>query len=112
MVINLMLNLYQSVKSKYGATNLIKPLMMKNFKTKNSIGLFTLVVALMVVGCKDKAAEKEVIVAPASTTETRIETTKVIEKEAPKADSSSTSVTVDSKGVKVDTKDVDVKIGN
>lgn len=85
--------------------------MMKKFKTKNSIGLFTLLVALMMLGCKDKAAEKEVIVVPATTTETSTETTKVIEKETP-ADSSSTSVTVDSKGVKVDTKDVDVKIGN
>ena len=55
---------------------------MKNFKTKNSIGFFTLVVLLMMLGCKDKAVEKEVIVMPGTTTETTTkESTKIIEKE-------------------------------
>ena len=84
--------------------------MMKNFKTKKSIGLFTLLVALMMLGCKEKPAEKEVIVVPGTTTEVNTESTKVIENETPV--DSTTSVTVDSKGVKVDTKNVDVKIGN
>ncbi len=85
---------------------------MKNFKTKNSIGFFTLVVLFMMLGCKDKAAEKEVIVMPATTTEnTTIETTKIIEKEVPPADTT-TSITLDKKGLKVEAEKVDVKIGN
>lgn len=83
---------------------------MKNFNTKNSIAFFSLVVLLVAVGCKDQPAEKEVIVVPGTNTETTTETQTIIEKEAP-ADST-TSITVDKKGVKVDSKKVDVKIGN
>lgn len=86
---------------------------MKNLKTKNSIGFFTLVVLLMMLGCKDKAAEKEVIVMPGTTTETITkESTKIIEKETPPADSTSTSVTLDKNGLKVEAEKVDVKVGN
>jgi hypothetical protein len=84
---------------------------MKNFKIKNSIGFFTLVVLLM-MGCKEKPVEKEVIVMPGSTTETTTkESTKIIEKETPSADST-TSVTLDKNGLKVEAEKVDVKIGN
>ena len=85
---------------------------MKKFKTKNSIGFFTLVFLLTMMGCKDQAVEKEVIVIPGTTTEnTTIETTKIIEKEAPPADTT-TSITLDKKGLKVEAEKVDVKIGN
>ncbi|MES2573552.1 MAG: hypothetical protein V4572_01290 [Bacteroidota bacterium] len=81
---------------------------MKNLKTKNSIGFFTLVFLLTMVGCKDKAVEKEVIVTPGTTTET----TTIIEKETPAPDTTTTSISLDNKGLKVDAKKVDVKIGN
>ncbi|MES2240916.1 MAG: hypothetical protein V4497_11730 [Bacteroidota bacterium] len=83
---------------------------MKNFKTKNSIAFFSLVVLLMVVGCKEKPAEKEVIVVPGTNTETTTESKTIIEKQAPV--DSTTSITVDKKGLEVDSKKVDVKIGN
>lgn len=87
---------------------------MKKIKTKNSIGFLALVFLLTMVGCKDQAAEKEVIVMPGSTTEsTTTESTKIIEKEAPPADTTNTtSITVDKKGLKVEAEKVDVKIGN
>lgn len=82
---------------------------MKNFKTKKSIGFLTLAILVTMVGCKDKAVEKEVIVMPASTTES----TTIIEKEASPADTTNTtSITLDNKGLKVEAEKVDVKIGN
>ncbi|MFA9191179.1 hypothetical protein AAGV28_07335 [Flavobacterium sp. FZUC8N2.13] len=82
---------------------------MKNFKTKKSIGFLTLTILVTMVGCKDKAVEKEVIVMPASTTES----TTIIEKEASPADTTNTtSITLDNKGLKVEAEKVDVKIGN
>lgn len=76
---------------------------MKN--SKKLIGLLSLVVMLTVMGCKDKEADKEVIVMPGTTT--------VIEKETTTVDSSSgTSITVDKNGLKVEADKVDVKIGN
>jgi uncharacterized lipoprotein NlpE involved in copper resistance len=76
---------------------------MKN--SKKIIGFLSLVVMLVVVGCKDKPAEKEVIVMPGNTT--------VIEKETTTVDSSSgTSITVDKNGLKVEAEKLDVKVGN
>ncbi len=81
---------------------------MEKFKTKNSIGFFTLVFLLTMVGCKDKVVEKEVIVMPGTTTES----TTIIEKETPPADTTTTSISLDNKGLKVEAEKVDVKIGN
>ena len=80
---------------------------MKNFKAKNSIGFFTVVFLLTLIGCKEKAVEKEVVVMPGTTTES----TTIIEKEAPPADTATTSISLDNKGLKVDAEKVDVKIG-
>lgn len=80
---------------------------MRNTKTKNSLGFIAMVAVLLLVGCKPQtkeepavqAADKEVIVVPAAPV--------VIEKAAPEK---STSVTLDSNGVKVETKKLDVKV--
>ena len=56
-------------------------------------------VALMIIGCKETPVEKEVIVVPSAT---------VIVEEAPPA--KSTSITLDKKGVEIETKEIDVTI--
>ena len=83
---------------------------MKNLNVKKSIGFFSLVALLMLEGCKDKPAEKEVIVVPGTHTETTTETRTIIEKETPV--DSTTSISVDKDGLEVDSKRVDVKVGN
>ena len=67
--------------------------------------LSTAALVLFVVSCTDKTTEvkKEVIVVPASTTAPA-----VIVKDAPPK---TTTINVDKNGVKVETKKVDVKIG-
>lgn len=76
---------------------------MKNNKTKKIIGFFAMLTVLLIMGCKEQPkeqpAQKEVIIVPAAPV--------VIEKEAPK---SSTTVTLDKNGLKVDAKKVEVKV--
>ncbi|MDO9037457.1 MAG: hypothetical protein Q7U59_03810 [Lutibacter sp.] len=74
---------------------------MKNTKMKNIIGFFMITVVLMIMGCKETPAEKEVIIVPAKTI--------VIEKEAP---AKSTSISLDKKGVELKSEELDVKIKN
>ncbi len=74
---------------------------MKNTKMKNIIGFFMITVVLMIMGCKETPAEKEVIIVPAKTV--------VIEKEAP---AKSTSISLDKKGVELKSEELDVKIKN
>ena len=74
---------------------------MKNTKMKNSIGFFIITVVLMIMGCKETPAEKEVIIVPAKTI--------VVEKEAPEK---STSISLDKKGVELKSEELDVKIKN
>ena len=71
---------------------------------KKSLGFLSLLVALTVLSCTDRTTEvkKEVIVTPA-------EKPAVVVKEEP---SKPTSISVDKNGVKVQTKKVDVKVGN
>lgn len=74
---------------------------MKNTKMKNIIGFFMITVALMIMGCKETPAEKEVIIVPAKTV--------VVEKDAP---AKSTSISLDKKGVELKSEELDVKIKN
>jgi uncharacterized protein YcfL len=74
---------------------------MKNTKMKNIIGFFMITVVLMVMGCKETPAEKEVIIVPTKTV--------VVEKEAP---AKSTSISLDKKGVELKSEELDVKIKN
>ena len=74
---------------------------MKNTKMKNIIGFFIITVILMITGCKETPAEKEVIIVPAQTV--------VVEKEAP---AKSTSISLDKKGVELKSEELDVKIKN
>jgi hypothetical protein len=71
---------------------------------KKSIGLLSVMLALSVMSCTDRTTEvkKEVIVTPA-------EKPAVIVKEEP---AKPTSISVDKNGVKVQSKKVDVKLGN
>jgi ABC-type uncharacterized transport system auxiliary subunit len=72
---------------------------MKNTKIKNIIGFFIIAVVFMIMGCKEKPVEKEVIVVP---TETVIVEKAPVEK--------STSITLDKNGVEVKAKEIEVKI--
>jgi len=74
---------------------------MKNTKMKNIIGFFMITVVLMIMGCKETPAEKEVIIVPTKTI--------VVEKEAP---AKSTSISLDKKGVELKSEELDVKIKN
>ena len=77
---------------------------LQNLYMKKSIGFLSLMVVLAVLSCTDRTTEvkKEVIVTPA-------EKPAVVVKEEP---SKPTSISVDKNGVKVQTKKVDVKVGN
>lgn len=74
---------------------------MKNTKMKNTIGFLMITIVLMVMGCKETPAEKEVIIVPTKTI--------VVEKDAP---SKSTSISLDKKGVELKSEELDVKIKN
>jgi hypothetical protein len=70
---------------------------------KKSIGLLVTALVFGIVSCTDHTTEvkKEVIVTPAEKKEVII-----------KEESKPTSISVDKNGVKVETKKVDVKVGN
>lgn len=72
---------------------------MKNNKMKNIIGFFIMAVVLMIMGCKETPAEKEIIIVPSKT---------VIVEKAPAE--KSTSITLDKNGVELKAKEIDVKI--
>ena len=72
---------------------------MKNTKIRNIIGFFIIAVVFMIMGCKEKPVEKEVIVVPSET---------IIIEKAP--EEKSTSITLDKNGVEVKSKKVEVKI--
>lgn len=72
---------------------------MKNNKMKNIIGFFIIAIVFMIMGCKEKPVEKEVIVVPSKT---------IIIEKAP--EEKSTSITLDKNGVEVKSKKVEVKI--
>ncbi|MDO9136320.1 MAG: hypothetical protein Q7U21_00740 [Lutibacter sp.] len=74
---------------------------MKNTKMKNIIGFLMITVVLMIMGCKETPAEKEVIIVPTKTI--------VVEKETP---AKSTSISLDKKGVELKSEELDVKIKN
>ncbi|MGV8947111.1 MAG: hypothetical protein ACOH1N_11825 [Lutibacter sp.] len=66
---------------------------------KNIIRLFTMAIFLIIVGCKEKPVEKEVIVVPSKT---------IIVEKAP--EEKSTSITLDKNGVELKSKELEVKI--
>ena len=74
---------------------------MKNTKMKNIIGIFMIAVALIIMGCKETPAEKEVIIVPTKT---------VVVEKAP--EEKSTSISLDKKGVELKSEELDVKIKN
>ena len=69
------------------------------------MGLFTIALVLIAISCTDKTTEvkKEVIVVPAKTTAPAV----IIKADPPKT----TSIVVDKNGMKVETKKVNVKVG-
>lgn len=71
---------------------------------KKSIGFLSVAIAFTVLSCTDRTTEvkKEVIVTP-------VEKPAAVVKDVP---SKPTSISVDKNGVKVETKKVNVKVGN
>ena len=74
---------------------------MKNNKMKNIIRLFTMAIFLIIIGCKEKPVEKEVIVVPSKT---------IIIEKTPPPPAKTTSITLDKNGVEVKAKEIEVKI--
>ena len=76
---------------------------MKTNQFKKVIGFFTMAVVLTIVGCTSEApVEKEVVVVPTEKV--------VIQKEEPAENP--TKITLDKKGIKVETDKVDLTIGD
>ena len=78
---------------------------MKNNKTKNIIGFLIMAVTLMIIGCKETPVEKEVVVEKEVII---VAPPEVIEEEV--IPEKTTSITIDGKGVELETKKIDVKI--